>query len=100
MPPELTALAAWGLRVSVLAFPLVGMQVVAITFFQSIGYAATSVFLSLTRQLLLLVPLVLPLPTLTRVPLEGVWYAMPLSDTLSALLAIVMLVRQVRRLRR
>lgn len=98
--PELTRLAAWGLRVSVLAFPLVGLQIVATTFFQSIGYAATSVFLSLSRQLLLLVPLVLLMPALTKVPLEGVWYAMPLSDSLSALLAITMLARQVRRLRR
>ena len=98
--PELTALAAWGFRTAVAAFPLVGLQMVATTFFQSIGHASTSIFLSLSRQLLLLVPLLLILPRIVAPPLAGVWYAMPASDALSALLAIALLAVQVRRLRR
>ncbi len=95
--PELIEQAAHGLRISFLVFPIVGMQIVSTAFFQSIGYAGKSIFLSLTRQLLFLLPLVLVLPNFFNNPVDGVWWAIPISDLIAWLLAIAMLLWQVKR---
>ena len=80
---ELIGLTAKGLRIYVLCLPVVGFQVVTTNFFQSIGKAGISIFLSLTRQLLFLTPLLLLLPSLFS--LEGVWFATPVADLTAAL---------------
>jgi len=95
--PELINMASHALACMVMMFPIVGIQIVSTSFFQSIGYAGTSIFLSLTRQLIFLVPAILILPHIFNDPLEGLWYASPVSDALASLLAIVMLTRQVRK---
>lgn len=98
--PELIAMAAHGLRITVLIFPLVGMQIVSSTFFQSIGYPAKSIFLSLTRQMLFLLPGLLVLPHIfTGNPVDGVWYAMPVSDLAAAILSAILLIREFRKLK-
>ena len=81
-------------------FPIVGIQIVSTAFFQSIGYAGTSIFLSLTRQLIFLVPAILLLPHLYGEPLEGLWHAAPVADFLASILAITMLLRQVRKFKK
>ena len=78
---ELIAIAVEGLRLSTLLFPLVGIQIVIGNFFQSIGRAKLSIFLSLTRQLLFFVPCLLILPRCWG--LDGIWLSLPLSDMLS-----------------
>lgn len=98
--PELVEMAAHGLRIAVLMYPLVGIQTVSTSFFQSIGYAGKSIFLSLTRQLLFLLPSLLVLPHLFDDPVEGVWYSMPVADGAACVLAITMLTLQVRKFRR
>ena len=65
-------------------------------FFQSIGKAKISVFLSLSRQLVFLIPLLLLLPTLYGV--DGVWWSMPVADTISALVTAVIMVLFMRRI--
>ena len=60
-------------------------------FFTSIGMAGKAIFLSLTRQVLYLIPLTLLLPAVFADPLAGVWWSLPLSDMLSALTAAVIL---------
>ncbi len=95
--PELTEIAVRGMRIVVMFFPLIGMQMVTTNFFQSIGKAHRSIFLSLTRQLLFLIPMLLILPRFYGV--EGVWLAMPVSDALSCLVAGTMLVTQYRKFR-
>ena len=89
--PELLALAVDGLRISTMAFPLVGMHIVVSNFFQSIGMAKLSIFLSLTRQMLFLIPCLLILPRLLG--LNGIWYSIPVSDSLAFLSAMIVLVR-------
>lgn len=89
---ELIRQAGHGLSLLVLAFPIVGFQMVTVNFFQSIGLAKKSIFLSLTRQLLFLIPLLLILPHFFGQ--TGVWMAAPISDTLSSLLAAWMLYKQ------
>ena len=98
--PELIHEAAHGLRIVVLFFPVVGMQIVSTAFFQSIGSPGKSIFLSLSRQLIFLVPALLLLPHLFDTPTDGVWYAMPLADALASLLSFTLLVQQIRKMRR
>ena len=98
--PDLIHEAAHGLRIVVLFFPVVGMQIVSTAFFQRIGSPGKSIFLSLSRQLIFLVPALLLLPHLFDTPTDGVWYAMPLADALASLLSFTLLVRQIRKMRR
>ena len=84
---ELTELSATGLRITVMFFPIIGFQMVTSNFFQSIGMAGKAIFLSLTRQMLILLPCLLILPHFFGV--AGVWYSMPVSDLLASLIAPV-----------
>ena len=76
-------------------FPIVGVQIVSTAFFQSIGLAGKSIFLSLTRQLLFLVPLLLILPNFFG--LEGIWYSVPIADGTAAITAAIVLIYHMRK---
>lgn len=91
---ELIGLAAEGLRIAVMMFPLVGAQIVISNFFQSIGKAKVSIFLSLTRQLLYLLPCLLLFPHWWGV--NGVWISMPVSDALAFATAVISLTFYIR----
>ena len=92
---ELIELSSRGLRITVMFFPIIGFQMVTSNFFQSIGMAGKAIFLSLTRQMLILLPCLLILPHFFGA--AGVWYSMPVSDVLASLIALVMLVIQFRK---
>ena len=87
--PELTDISANALRIINCLFSVVGLAMVTGNFFQSIGKAKISIFLSTTRQLLFLVPLLLVLPNYFGT--NGVWITIPISDILSSITAAVML---------
>ena len=70
---------------------IVGFQMVTGNLFTSIGKAGKSIFLSLTRQVIYLIPLTLLLPMAFADPLDGVWWSIPVSDTLSAITALIVL---------
>ena len=91
---ELIARSARGLRITVIFFPIIGFQMVTSNFFQSIGMASKAIILSLSRQLLILLPCLLILPLFFQE--EGVWYSMPVSDLLASLIALFMLLRQFK----
>ena len=95
---ELTDISARGLRIVVMFFPIIGFQMVTSNFFQSIGMAGKAIFLSLTRQMVILLPCLLILPRFYGA--AGVWYSMPVSDLLASLIAMGMLVWQFRKFRR
>ena len=82
-------LAARGIRLDMLVFFVVGSQATITHFFQSIGKVKVSIFLSLSRQLFLLLPMAYVFPLLWE--LDGVWYSMPASDFLSFAMTIPML---------
>ena len=84
--------AADGFRIVVLFFPIVGFQMVTSNFFQSIGMANKAIFLSLTRQLLFLLPCLIILPTFMGA--AGIWWSMPISDLIASLVAGVLLYKQ------
>lgn len=98
---EATALidtAAHGLRIIMMMYPLIGFQIVTGNFFQFIGKAKRAILLSMTRQMLFIMPLLLLLPP--RWGTDGVWYSMPIADSVSTMLAAVLLFLQLRKLRR
>lgn len=92
---ELIDLSARGLRIVVMFFPVIGFQMVTANFFQSIGMASKAIFLSLTRQMVVLLPCLLILPRFYGT--AGVWYSMPVSDLIASLIAAAMLVWQFRK---
>lgn len=89
---QLLDLAENAMRISILSFPLVGFQIVISGYFQSIGQAAKSIILSLSRQLIFLVPSIILLPPFFG--LNGVWAATPVSDFLASVLAFLFFMRQ------
>lgn len=101
--PALIATAAEGLSIVVTLFPIVGMQIVSVAFFQSIGFPRKSIFLSLTRQLLFLLPALWLLPHACShwfgSPLTAVWYSVPVADFFSSVLSFTLLTLEVRRFR-
>ena len=94
---EQTVLVANGLRITFVMFPIIGMQMVTATFFQSIGMAGKAIFLSLSRQLLFLLPCLLILPYFFEI--NGIWYSLPISDFLSSIIACFMLMYYYRQFR-
>ncbi|WP_255376311.1 MATE family efflux transporter, partial [Parabacteroides sp. Marseille-P3160] len=95
---ELIDLSIFGLRVTLIIFPIVGFQIVATNFFLSIGMARTSIFLSLTRQLIFLVPFLIILPMFFGT--TGVWASMPLADAISTIVTAIVFFRQIKILRK
>lgn len=91
---ELIAISSSALRVVTIMFPIVGFQMVTANFFQSIGMAPKAIFLSLTRQLIFLVPFLLIMPHYFGS--TGVWMSMPMADSIASLVSGFMLWRQMR----
>lgn len=87
----LISLAANGLTICVLAFPLIGSQIIIGNFFQAIGKARLAIFLSLTRQMLFLLPFLLVLPRFWGQ--DGVWASLPLADVLSFIVTLLFIRR-------
>ena len=95
--PTLLDLAARGVKISMFVFFVVGTQAVITNFFQCIGKVKVSIFLSLSRQLFLLLPMAYVFPIFWG--LDGVWYAMPVSDFGSFSMTIPMLIWYIRKLK-
>ena len=93
---ELINLAAIGMRLNLMMFPIIGFQIVTSSFFQSIGKAKISILLSLTRQVLFLIPALLILPHFLG--LKGVWLGAPAADIISSILTLLVLRWQIKKL--
>ena len=91
------AAASQAMRIIVTMFPLVGFQIVAAAFFQYIGHAKLAIFVSMTRQMLFLLPLLWIIPRYMGA--TGVWISMPIADCASITLAAILLYRELKRLR-
>jgi len=94
--PELLAIGQQGLRIFMLGLPLVGFQIIVGNYFQSTGKAVISAFISLSRQVIILIPLLLILPRFWG--LKGVWFSAPISDTISAILSVSFLLYGIKKL--
>jgi putative MATE family efflux protein len=95
---ELIGLAAHGFRITVLIFFIIGRQMVISNFFQSIGMANKAIFLSLSRQLIFLLPFLAILPIWFGA--DGVWFSMPASDLAALIVSEIMLARLKKDFRR
>ena len=97
--PQLHGLAARGFRIMSLAFPIIGFQMVTTNLFQCLGMVNKSIFLSLSRQLLFLLPCIYILPAVLQSE-AGVWYSFPISDTIAAVVTALFAVGLLRKLGR
>ena len=95
---ELIEASARGLRILVLMLPLVGFNIVAGNLFQHIGKPKRAILLSVSRQMLFLVPLIIFLPR--HLGADGVWYSIPIADFVSTLLAALLLFQQIRKFKK
>ncbi len=89
--PELTGITINGMKIIVLMSPIVGFQIVVANFFQSIGMAKKSIFISVSRQLVMLVPFLIIFPEFWGT--DGVWASIATADGISTIIAAVMLWR-------
>lgn len=92
---NLAQLAPKGLRIMNAGFALIGFGIVTSNFFQCLGMVKTSIFLSLSRQLLFLLPLIYSLPLMFGS--AGVWASFPIADTVSVIVAVFFIVRLFRK---
>lgn len=92
----LIEVTAAGLRRALPMFWIVGFQIVSTTLFQSIGKVGKSIFLSLSRQVIFLIPLLLLLPP--ELGLPGVWMSFPISDVLATIATLACIIWQFRQL--
>ncbi len=95
---DLISHAVTGIRINFLFFPIIGFQMVTSNFFQCIGMAKKAIFLSLSRQVICLLPLLFFLPLLLgeKDGIYGVWWSLPASDLISSIITAIMLLRQYR----
>ena len=96
--PELSALAERALRLYMLVFPGVGLSVIISNYFQATGRGIIALVLTLIRQVIVLIPLYLVLPTFLG--FDGIWLASPISDGIATIIALSMIAFEFRRLRR
>ena len=95
--PELIRQSIKAIQINMMMYPIVGFQMVVTNFFQCIGKVKISIFLSLSRQLLFLIPLLVILPNFFN--LDGVWVSLPSSDFLASLVAAIIMTIYMRRLK-
>ena len=95
---DLINAVVYGMKYTMIAFWAVGFQIVTGNYFQYIGKPKRAILISMTRQMLFLVPLLIVLPPRTGV--LGVWVAQPIADSMSVLLAATLIFFQIRKLRR
>jgi len=85
------------MRTVLLVIPLLGMQITGTVFFQAVGKAGPALVLSMSRQIILLIPFILVLPIFLG--LSGVWIAFPAADVISTTITILWLRHSLRQLR-
>lgn len=86
------------LKITTISFWMVGFQIVSTNFFQALGMAGKAVFLSLTRQIICMIPLLFILPPIYH--LDGVWSCFPISDFVATVVTSIMLIVQIKKIKR
>lgn len=93
---ELINIGSNGIRIFLAMLPIIGFQIVSSNYFQAVGKAKISIFLSLSRQVIVLLPLLVILPRFLN--LTGVWMAGPTADLISSFITALLLIRELRHL--
>ena len=92
--PKLMEISVNGARIYLLMLPIIGISITGSNYIQSIGKAKIAMVLSLLRQVILLIPMILILPKIFG--LNGVWYAQPVADFLATVITAVILYRELK----
>ena len=95
---SLLATANHGLRIMNLVFPFVGFQIVSTNLFQCLGMVQKSIFLSLSRQILCLLPVLYLLPLALEA--DGIWWSFPISDAFASIMTVILIIRLMKKLGR
>ncbi|MGH4051183.1 MAG: MATE family efflux transporter [Clostridium sp.] len=95
--PDLIKLGARGLRIDLMFLPILGFQILGASYFQAINEAKTSMLLSILRQVIVLIPLILILPIFFK--LDGLWFSQPCADLIATALTAFFLQRSIKRLK-
>jgi Na+-driven multidrug efflux pump len=96
--PRLIEICEPALRIVFCIFPLVGGQMITVSFFQAIRKAWKAIFLSMTRQMIFLLPLLLILPPMMGP--TGVWWSMPIADAISSVMSVFLLLPELKKFKR
>jgi Na+-driven multidrug efflux pump len=91
---ELISMGIEAIRLFIFSLPVLGYQHIAISLFQALGRARPALFLSIFRQILFLIPLVLVLPRFFG--LKGIWLSFPVSDFISFFITFIMVTQLLR----
>ena len=92
--PQLMDITVNGLRKYSFALPIVGISIVGTNYIQSSGKAKVAMVLSLLRQVIILIPMILILPKFLG--LNGVWFAQPTADIIASAITAIVLIKEIR----
>ncbi|GAA0121047.1 MAG: MATE family efflux transporter [Clostridium argentinense] len=95
---ELVSIGTKGIKIYMFMLPIIGFQIVSTNYFQAIGKAKISMFLSLSRQVITLIPLLLIIPPIFG--LNGVWYCGPTADLIASIITAIFLIRESKDIKR
>jgi putative MATE family efflux protein len=94
--PQLLSIGIHGIRIYLFMLPVIGFQIISANYFQAIGKAKIAMFLSLSRQVIILIPLLLILPRFLS--LNGVWISGPSADAIASILTAIFLFVEIKHL--
>jgi Na+-driven multidrug efflux pump len=94
--PELIRNGAFALRLMISMIPIIGIQIIGAALFQSLGKAIPSLLLTLSRQVLFLIPLILILPRIFGLGLLGIWIAVPIADVFATIITFFLLKKEMK----
>ncbi|ALM94755.1 MATE family efflux transporter [Fusobacterium polymorphum] len=94
--PELQEITKYGLRAYTMVFPIVGFQIVSSIYFQAVGKPRMSFFISLSRQIIVMIPCLIILPIFFG--LNGIWYAAPTADSIATLITFILVRKEIKKL--
>ncbi len=92
--PKLMSISVNGAKIYLLMLPIIGISITGSNYIQSIGKAKIAMFLSLLRQVILLIPMIIVLPRIFG--LDGVWYAQPVSDFIATVITSIILYKELK----
>lgn len=87
-------IASFGLRINTIMFPIIGFQIISSVYFQAVGKPKLSLFISLSRQIIILIPCIIVMSRLFG--LTGIWFAAPTSDFISTVITFILIKREMK----
>ena len=87
-------IASFGLRINTIMFPIIGFQIISSVYFQAVGKPKLSLFISLSRQIIILIPCIIVMSSMIRMP--GIWFAAPTSDFISTVITFILIKREMK----